>query len=227
MRPDIRYPILLGSLIACAAQAAVFVGFENLVSAPPVTGTASLYEANGNSSVIEGITWDSRLRVTGDQNRTSGDPSNPLSGIPHGGDFFITNEAYPDAGDAVTIGTSLVLTGAWFSQVEYYGFGHDSMTITIEAMNGNTVLGSASVTLSPNNAGTPPIPPLPMEFLDTSSFLALSGITGYRINQSPLDAGSRYWSADDFSFAAVPEPENIALVSGAMLALFGLWRRRN
>jgi hypothetical protein len=227
MRPKSVAAPLLSCLVACAANAAVFVGFEDLPALPGVSGTASLYEANGNSSVIGGITWDSRLRVTGGEHRTSGDLSNPLSGIPHGGDFFITNEAYPDAGNAITLGTTMVLTGAWFSQVEYYGYGHDEMTITIEAMNGGTVLGSASVVLPANLTGTTPLPPLSMEFLDTSSFLSLSGITGYRINQSPLDAGSRYWSADDFQFAAVPEPENIALVAGSLLALFGLWRKKN
>lgn len=207
-----------------SARATVFVGFEDLPGLTDRTGTASLADANGGSSTIAGVTWDSRLRVTGDLHRLSGDPSNPLSSIPHGGSFFITNEAYPDAGDAITLQTGLVLTGAWFSQVEYYGFGHGEMTLTIQALGVGGVLGSGSVTL-PANA-TPA--PQPMVYLDTTPFTGLVGITGYRILQDPLDPGSRYWSADDFSFqvAAVPEPHSVGIAAVSLATVAAMARRR-
>lgn len=225
MKSKIRASLLAGLVAgAVPVSATVFVGFEDLPSAPPVTGVASLMDANGGSSVLGGVTWDTRLRVLGAENRTSDNPLNPLSSIPHGGSFFITNEAYPDAGNGILLGTSQILTGAWFSQVEYYGFGHAAMTVTIEAMSGATVLGSASVELPANGTSGP----LPMEFLDTGSFATLLGITGYRINQSPLDAGSRYWSADDFQFASVPEPGLASVAAAGALGLFaaGALRRR-
>jgi hypothetical protein len=217
-------PILLAAALLplVSASASVFVGFEALPLAPALNASGSLFEANGNSQVLGGVTWDNRIRLTGRENRTGGDLSNPLSGIPHVGDFFITNEAYPDAGNGITLQTTQLLEGAWFSQVEYYGFGHPAMTVTIQALGGTDVLGSASVTL-PANPGSAP---LPMEFLDTSTFSAFTGITGYRINQDPLDAGSRYWSADEFQFAAVPEPQSVGIAAVALAAVAVMARRR-
>lgn len=171
------------------------------------------------------MTWDSRLNVLGASHRTGNDPSNPLSSIPHGGSFFVTNEAYPGDGDGISIAPAgpgaPVLVGAWFGQVEYYGYGHGAMTITLEALNGGTVLGSASVSLVANTGSTP----LPMAYLDASSFSTLTGITSYRIRQDPLLAGSRHWSADDFTFAAVPEPPGIMAGAGAGLVALAAWRR--
>jgi hypothetical protein len=225
MTPRCRHLLLGAALLPLLpASASVFVGFEGLSMAPALNASATLFEANGNSQVLGGVTWDTRIRVTGRGNRTGGDLSNPLSGIPHGGDFFITNEAYPDAGNGITLQTTQLLEGAWFSQVEYYGFGNPAMTITIQALGagGIDVLGSASVTLPANTGSTP----LPMEFLDTSAFSAFTGITGYRINQNPLDAGSRYWSADDFQFAAVPEPQSVGIAAVSLAAVAVMARRR-
>ncbi len=217
-------PLLLGAALLplVSASASIFVGFEGLPQAPALNSGGSLFEANGNSQVLGGVTWDNRIRVTGRENRTGGDLSNPLSGIPHGGDFFITNEAYPDAGNGITLQTTQLLEGAWFSQVEYYGFGNTAMTITIQALGGVEVLGSASLTL-PANPGPAA---LPMQFLNTSAFSAFTGITGYRINQDPLDAGSRYWSADDFQFAAVPEPQSVGIAAVSLAAVAVMARRR-
>jgi MYXO-CTERM domain-containing protein len=223
MNPSRRAGTVAGLLAAGSLSASVFVGFEDLSTPPALTASGSLFEANGNSLNYGGVVWDNRVRVTGSQNRTGNDLNNPLSGLPRGGSsYFLTNEAYPDAGGGILLQTTQVLEGAWFSQVEYYGYGHPSMTITIEALNGVTVLGSASVVLSANAGSTP----LPMEFLDSSAFSSLSGITGYRINQDPLEAGSRYWSADDFQFAAVPEPGLVGVAAAGALGLFAVGARR-
>ena len=188
MDHSLRAAAISGVLAAGSLSASVFVGFEDLAAPPALTAGAPLFEANGNSLNYGGVVWDNRVRVTGSQNRTGNDLNNPLSGIPHGGSsYFLTNEAYPDAGGGILLQTTQLLEGAWFSQVEYYGFGHLSMTITIEALSGLTVLGSASVVLPANTGSTP----LPMEFLDASAFASFTGITGYRINQDPLEAGSR------------------------------------
>lgn len=219
------WPALLLALLPSSVRAQSLVGFEGLASPPALDGRSSFSDANGGSLVHAGMTWDSRLNVLGASHRTGNDPSNPLSSIPHGGSFFVTNEAYPGDGDGISITPAApgapVLVGAWFGQVEYYGYGHGAMTITLEALNGGTVLDSASVSLVANTGNTP----LPMAYLDASSFATLTGVTGYRIRQDPLLAGSRYWSADDFTFAPVPEPPGIMAGAGAGLVALATWRR--
>jgi hypothetical protein len=59
-----------------------------------------------------------------------------------------------------------------------------------------------------------------MTFVDTSSFSALAGITGYRIDRRELGTLSGNWVADDFTFVAardLPEPGTVWLLLGALL----------
>ncbi len=213
----------LPMLFPCVpAQANVFVGFEDLATPPALTSYMSLSEANGGSRVVGGILWDERLRVFGDQARSGGDPAFPWHGIPHGPHFFISNEFDVGDGDGIVLETSQVLTGAWFGQLSYYGEYQYPLTLTVQALKGAEVLGEVTLEL-PENHG---FDPLPMEHLDASAFLSLTGITGYRIHQSLINPGSAYWTADDFQFATVPESAHVALLSASGLTALAITRER-
>jgi hypothetical protein len=63
------------------------------------------------------------------------------------------------------------------------------------------------------NAGLPE----PLQMMDTSAFVALSGITGYRIDRHAQGPFSDSWVGDNFVFQS-PVPE----VSSAWLLALGL-----
>ena len=203
-------------------RAAVLVGFDDLSSPPALDSATGLQFANG-SSVYAGVTWDSRTIVVGKNYRVDTGTPGPLFGIPHSGDFFITNET-TDGGDALTLKTSMVLTGAWFGRNEYYGFGAGADQITIVAMHDATPLGSVQFDLPEDHPGQPE----PLSFVDTGVFTTLSGINGYLINRRELGSQSGNWVADDFQFelAVVPEPATYTVAAGLGLAAWAFLRRR-
>jgi hypothetical protein len=213
--------------VGSAAMAQTFtVGFENLQDPPALDGAGQLRYANGTSDLYEGIVWDQAFSVIGSQYRTNGDPSNPLHGVPHTGNFYVTNEGTSggSGGDGIMITTSHVLLGAWFGRNEYYGFGAGTHHITIHALAGSTELGApvAFDLPAPAQPGQPGV----LAYVDTSAFAQLSGITGYRIDRSLLPGQGGGWVADDFVFAsAVPEPEQAVLLL-AGLGVLALARRR-
>ena len=91
--------------------------------------------------------------------------------------------------------TTKILTGAWFGRVDLGNGPYGATQIIIHALNGSTTLGTVSVAL---NSTTP-------SFMDTSLFMNLPGITGYRIDRVAQSGGiaSRLgsWIAEDFAFA--------------------------
>ncbi len=211
----------LGALPASSAT----LSFDNLPVPPALSASVDFVSANGGSLSYGGVTWDPGLSVVGNAYRVDAVTPGPLFGVPHSGSYFITNNTSDASnGDRVTLTTNLILTGAWFGQNEYYGFGGGADQITIFALSGTTVLGSVVFPLPDNNPGQPE----PLSFVDTSAFLALSGITGYRIDRHSLaaDPTTSNWVADDFQFQAVPEPAVPVLVAVLGSVLLEARRRR-
>ena len=203
--------------IVAESQAGLLT-FDDLPSPPPINSATGLFFANNNSSLYHDITWDSRVNVVGDAYRVDTATPGPLFGIPHSGNFFITNGGA--ANDGILLTTNQVLMGAWFGQNQYYGFGSGADQVTINALHGSTVLASVVFDLpAPSVPGQPGM----MGFADTSRFASLTGITGYRIDRHELAPQSGNWVADDFSFAAasVPEPSSLGLAAIGLLALGG------
>lgn len=214
---------LLLAASSSALAATVTATFDDLPALPGLTGAAGLFYANANSALYDGVAWDANITVVGDQYRVDPGTPGPLFGVPTSGHYFVTNAA-----SSVTLATTLVLTGAWFGPNEYYGYGRGADHITITALAGATALGSVGAQLYDPAAADPGVPG-PMVFVDTSSFLGYTGITGYRIDEQGPNVYATNWVGDDFTFRnAVPEPLAPALVVAGlgMLAAAGRVRRR-
>lgn len=216
-------------VFTAAVQAAVTATFDNLPTAPVLTDAKGLFFANNDSSDYQGVTWDSRFRVVGDAYRIA-PPDGPLFGLPKSPHYFVTNETGTVGGaftnDGLLMTTTLVLTEAWFGQNEYYGFGGGADEVTIHALHGSNILGSVSLALPDNT----PRQPEPLEKIDTSAFLSLSGITGYRIDRHAQGQFSDSWVADNFVFQSpVPEASTTLLLMlglGGVIAVRGqVWYR--
>ena len=203
-------------ILACASAQASLATFDDLVAPPALDSATGLFFANGASSSYGGVSWDSRFTVVGDAYRVDTGTPGPLFGLPHSGHYFVTNQGAGAGNDGLLINTTQVLTGAWFGRNEYYGFGAGADQVTIHALNGSTVLASVVFDLPELLEGLPEV----LSFVDTSSFAALSGITGYRIDRRELGTLSGNWVADDFNFVAardVPEPATLSLLLGGLL----------
>ncbi len=208
-----------------AVAAAGLATFDDFATPPATTGSTGLFFANGDSSVYQGVIWDSRVTVVGDDYRIDTSTPGPLFGIPHSGDYFITNDS--PSNDGILLTTTQILTGAWFGQNAYYGFGPGGADqVTIHALNGATILGSVVFDLPPAvDAGQPGI----MGFADTSSFASLVGITGYRIDRRQVGDQTGNWVGDNFQFVdalAVPEPTMLSMAAIGVIAAVGRHLRR-
>lgn len=219
---SLKLALCASVLAAGASQAGVVATFDDL-DAPPAldSGTALQYTNASDSLVYRGVLWDARFSVFGDQYAVG--TGGPRFGIAHSGHYFVTNQS---GASGLTISTGQVLTGAWFGRNQYYGFSEGGADqVTIVALSGATELASVVFDLPENNTGLAE----PLSFVDTGSFAALSGITGYRIDRRELGSQNGHWVADDFQFQdanPVSEPGGAALLLAA-LGLCALRRSRS
>lgn len=208
----------LGAFVLLPATAlAVTATFDDLATPPPLNEATGLQFAHG-SLTYQGVIWDSRFRVVGDEYKVDS-PAGPLFGLPKSGHYFVTNEpGVTGSGfhnDGLVLATTLVLTEVWFGQNEFYGFGGGADEVTVHALSGSSIIGSVTMTLSEDHPGQPE----PLQKMDTSEFLSLTGITGYRIDRHAAAEFSDTWVADDFVFQS-PVPESASVLTfGAGLAL--------
>lgn len=222
---NIKLISCVGSLFALSTGlSAALATFDNLPSPPARTTSSGLQftTAPGDGLFYAGVVWDSRVTVVGDQYKL--DSNGPLFGLPRSGNYFITNGSI-DGGDGITLTTTQILTSVWFGRNEYYGFGGGAHAITITALANTSPLGSVSFNLPETAVGQPEV----LSYLDTSLFLSLHGITGYRIERETSELTAPNWVADDFEFTAapIPEPSSFAALAGlATLGLAAVRRRR-
>lgn len=220
----LRQLIVCGALITAApAMAGIIATFDDLPFPPALDSATGIQWTNSTASLeYQGVIWDARFGVVGDQYRVGG-PGGPLFGIPHSGHYFVSNA---DGSSGMTITTDKVLTGAWFGRNQYYGFGEGGADqVTIVALNGASELGSVVFDLPESHPGQPE----PLSFVDTSIFAAVGPITGYRIDRRELGQLNGNWVADDFQFAdatQVPAPGGAVLMLGGIAALLAVRRRR-
>ena len=218
-----------------AAASSITIDFDHLASLPAVTAASSFAAANGGSLTTQGVTFASSFEVVGDQYRINGSAPNPTFGVPTSGHYFLSNGNTPN--DNLLIQTTLVLTEAWFGRNEYYGYGGGATSVTVTAFGSSGDLGSETTLLPDTYPYTGNLPgysignglPDPLVQLDTSSFLGLSGITGYRISRVATGQFNGDWVGDDFTFenaSTVPEPTGLGLFSIGLIGLAYKLRRQ-
>lgn len=202
------------------AQTVITASFETLASPPALNDFAAFSSANSGSLIASGATWDSRFQVVGDayiERFVNNGGSQPFA-TPETGHYALFNPSGAD-GLTFTAPAGTTLTGAWFARPSLGVGMAGTNSVTIDAISGATVLASVTLALS----STAPA------LIDTSMFLGLSGITSYRIDRVAIGGdpyGGGHYVADDFTFAAIPEPATTTAALAWFAALIALRRRK-
>lgn len=220
MSAQFRCFVACGLLGLGPTAQAVTATFDELSSPPLPDASKGLFFANGDSLAYSGVTWDDRFSVVGDQYRVDAVTPGPLFGIPHSGNYFVTSDGDGPLNDGLRITTDMLLTGAWFGRNAYYGFGAGADQVTIHALVGVQSMSAVVFDLPDTNPGNP----APLQFVDTSAFSGVVGITGYRIDRHALGDQNGNWVADDFTFVVaspVPEPAQALMLLAGIVLLAG------
>jgi hypothetical protein len=196
--------VMMSGVIPVAAIGQSVMTFDSLSNQPAQNSYSFFATANGGNTTLAGVTFDTRLVVCGDQyveafNNTGG--STPFLRS-HSGHYAIFNA---NGSDALTLTTTRLLLGAWFSRPDYGNGVGGATNITVNAMQGAIVLASASIPLAGES----------MIWLDTSVFTNhAKQITSYRIDRiaatGPYGGGG--FVADDFTFY-VPTAADLVIAS--------------
>ncbi len=221
--------IALATSLGLALPAgATTLDFDGLPDAPGANGFDTLADANGGSSTISGITFDTADNAEWDIVGNAYVAYQDTFAASHSGSYALTGNAfvgtaYDFSGNAydftgLTISTTQRLMQLWvgFDDNGLQSNDADSLTITALTASGQV---AATTTLT----GTT------LSLFDTSAaFGDLTGITGYRFTATASNdlyaaAGQAYVVADDLSFtpatAAVPEPPIVVLLGFGLAAI--------
>jgi hypothetical protein len=242
---SVLHPAALPALLLCtglavlplaASASSTTLTFDNLPTEQGLASDANpLSTANGGSSTISGVTFNSTNNDNGDGtfNLVNWEVINnsymaPFStddfGQSHSGDYYLAGNTYSGSDAFGNVFSGLTLSTHQNLQSLYVGaddngFGsNDAGSLTITAFGASGDL--ASVTTSLTNPG--------LSFLDTSTqFGNLSGVTGYLFTTDSISLyqtqGQGYTLADDLTFNSSAVPEASTTVSfGLLLGLGGV-----
>jgi hypothetical protein len=95
--------------IAAESQPGI-ITIDDMPSPLATDSTKGLFFENINSAPYQGVTRDLRVYVVGDSYRVDTTTPGPLHGIPHSGNFFITNGGVSK--DGILLTTDQVLMDA-------------------------------------------------------------------------------------------------------------------
>lgn len=103
------------------------------------------------------------------------------------------------------------------ASMEIFGFGQDAgTTLTLQGLNGTTVVNSASITL-----------PTQFTIFHSTLTLGTGNYTSFHvISNSPTNQGASFVSMDNITVNPVPEPATLTVLSLSSLALLKKRKRR-
>lgn len=201
-------PVALVALVAAVvlgreARGDTVVGFEDLPDLPEVDSFRSLSDANSGTSSYANVIWDSDFVVVGDNYVEAFHNQGGVApfATPQSGDYAVFNRS---GRNRLTFTTGRRLVGLWVSRADLGTGPRGTTQVTIHALNGVDLVASETIDLL--QTGTVPA------FLDTSSFLSLSSVDGYRIDRvvSGDDPyGGLHYILDDLTFAKEPSPGDL------------------
>lgn len=223
--------------MACSARraGAQVINFDSLSAEPGVSGFTDLSVANGGSSTVSGVIFDSGFSVVGDQFLESGAAAPDYFARTNSGHYALTGNTYNGSDffsntyTGLNLTTTQVLTGLYVGYDDNGDGSNDADSVSITALGAGGSLGTVSASLNRT-----------LTLLDTSSFASLAGITGYNLSTAASNdlyaaAGQSYLVADDLTFASpltsagsTPEPGAFGMVASlAFAGCFTTMRRRS
>lgn len=212
----IRHLWVVSSVITFGSvHGEILVDFENLPDPPAVDSFKLLVDANEGSSDYADIVWSADFVVVGgdyvESFHNQGDAS---FATPKSGEYAVFNA---HGRNRATLLTTRRLVGLWVSRPDLGGGPRGATEVTVHALRGSLSIGSETIELT--ETGLTPV------FLDTSSFLNLHSVDGYRVDRtaSGVDPyGGGHYVLDDLAFAAEPVPGELDFDSEFLAPIEGL-----